>query len=80
MTEDEVYSFLKETFLEVFKRDIRPTPEMSAKDVPGWDSFAQISIIVATEDRFDITFTTPELDGLKNVGDYVRTVMSKVTG
>lgn len=78
MTEDQVYDFLKDTFRTVFKRDdIEVTPALSAADVQGWDSFAQIAIIVASEEHFDVEFTTKELVSLKNVGDFVAVVLKK---
>lgn len=78
MIRDDVYAFLAETFRRVFKRDdITIMPELSAADVKGWDSFAQIAIIVASEDHFDIRFSSKELDSLKNVGDFVDIVLKK---
>jgi acyl carrier protein len=50
---------------------------LSAKDVQGWDSFKQIEIIMAIEERFGMKFTTRELDSLQNVGDLVRVVAAK---
>ena len=43
----------------------------------GWDSFKQIEIIMATEERFGIQMNTREIDSLRNVGDLVRVVSSK---
>ena len=57
--------------------DLVLKPELSAKDVQGWDSFKQIEIIMATEEKFGIKFTTRELDSLQNVGDLVRVVTAK---
>lgn len=81
MTETQVYAFLAETFRIVFNRgDIKLTPELKAADVAGWDSFAQIAIIVRTEDYFGVEFSTKELDSLKNVGDFVAVVVNKTGG
>jgi acyl carrier protein len=77
MTKDDVYAFLAATFRDVFKRDVAITPELSAADVKGWDSFAQIAIIVASEEHFGIEFTSKELDSLKNVGDFAGVVLAK---
>ncbi len=78
MTEADVYPTLTEIFQEVFMRDdMKLTPELTAKDVPGWDSFKQIEIIIAVEEKYGIKFHTRELDGLSNVGDLARTVASK---
>lgn len=57
--------------------DIALRSDFSAKDVNGWDSFKQIEIIIATEQRFGIRLNTREIDGLQNVGDLARIVASK---
>jgi acyl carrier protein len=78
-SETEIYGALTEIFHDVFMReDIVLTPELSAKDVKGWDSFKQIEIIMATEERFGIQLNTREIDSLQQVGDLVRVVGSKV--
>jgi acyl carrier protein len=78
MTEAEIYAALDEIFCDVFLRDdLALTPELSAKDVPGWDSFKQIDIILAVEARYHVKFNTRELDSLHNVGDLVRVVAAK---
>jgi acyl carrier protein len=77
-TEPEIYDALTEIFHDVFTRDdLVLKAELSAKDVKGWDSFKQIEIIMATEERFGMKFTTRELDSLLNVGDLVRVVAAK---
>jgi acyl carrier protein len=78
MQESDVYRQLTEIFSEVFMRDdIELRPELSAKDVPGWDSFKQIEIIIGVEEKYGIKFHTRDLDGLRNVGDLARTVIAK---
>jgi acyl carrier protein len=78
MNEAEIYPALSEIFEDVFMRDdITVTPELSAKDVKGWDSFKQIEIIMAVEEKYSIKFHTRELDSLNNVGDLVRTIAAK---
>jgi acyl carrier protein len=73
------YPALTEIFREVFMRDVALRPDLSARDVPGWDSFKQIEIIVALEERYNIKFHTRELDALGNVGDLARTLAHKTT-
>jgi acyl carrier protein len=78
MTEPEIYEALTTIFHDVFLRDdLALTPELSAKDVPDWDSFKQIEIIIAAEERFGIKFRTREMDSLNNVGDLVHLIASK---
>ena len=80
MSEAEIYAFLTDTFHDVFMRDdIVLKPELSAKDVEGWDSFKQIEILLATEERFGIKFSTREVDSLQNVGDLARLVAAKTS-
>lgn len=77
-TEAEAYAALKEVFADVFMRDdLELTPSLTAKQVPGWDSFKQIEIIMATEERYGIKFNTRELDSLQSVGDLVRVIQAK---
>jgi acyl carrier protein len=78
MTEPEIYQALTTIFHDVFLRDdLTLTPELSAKDVPDWDSFKQIEIIIAVEEHFGIKFRTRELDSLNNIGDLVHLIASK---
>jgi len=79
MTEAEIYSSLGEVFSEIFLRDdIVLTPKTTAADISGWDSFRQIEIVMAAEERYNIKFQTREIDNLKNVGDLVSTIAGKI--
>jgi acyl carrier protein len=79
-TEGEIYSALTAIFRDVFMRDdLELQPGMTAKDISGWDSYKQIEIIMATEERFRIRMTTREVDSLQSVGDLVRMVTGKAT-
>jgi acyl carrier protein len=77
MSETALYADLAEIFRDVFMREVELRPELTAADVPGWDSFKQIEIIVSLEERYGIKFHTRELDSLHNVGDLVRVVAAK---
>jgi len=81
MQEGDVYKGLTEIFRDVFmKDDLELKPELTARDVPGWDSFKQIEIIIGVEEKYGIKFHTRDLDALRNVGDLARTVMAKTRG
>jgi acyl carrier protein len=55
----KIYTDLTEIFNDVFMRDdMQLTPQLSAKDVAGWDSFKQIEIMVSVEERFGIKLNT----------------------
>lgn len=76
--EAEIYATLEGIFRDVFMRDdLKLRPEMTAKDVAGWDSFKQIEIILAVEAEYRIKFNTRELDSLQAVGDLVRVIADK---
>lgn len=78
MTEAEIYSRLTDIMREVFDDDtLEIGPTTSAEDVPGWDSQAHITLIVATEVNFGIRFRTAELEGLKNVEELVQLIARK---
>jgi acyl carrier protein len=79
MTESEIYDFRNELFRDLFMRDdIVLTPETSAADVEGWDSYKQVDIIIATEDNYGIKMSTREIDSLTSIGDLVRLIETKV--
>ena len=77
-TEAEIYRDLGEIFADVFMRDdLVLAPELTAKQVQGWDSFKQIEIIMASEEKWGIKFNTRELDSLRCVGDLAKMVATK---
>jgi acyl carrier protein len=79
MTKDEVRSKLKpifESVLDVDDVDLRD--DLAAGDIPEWDSLSHVRLIVTIERQFKIKFSNSEIEGLKNVGDLIRLVMTKV--
>ena len=78
MTEAEVYEALTAIFRTVFGRaDMALSPALSARDVPGWDSFKQIEVMMAVEERFAIELSTGDIDALRNVGDLAGIVLAR---
>jgi len=74
-----IYDGLTEIFRDLFLRDdLIATPELTAQDVAGWDSFRHIEIMMAAEERWAIKFSTRELDGLRSVGDLARVIGEKI--
>jgi acyl carrier protein len=45
--------------------------EMSAKDFEDWDSMQHINLVIATEKRLKVRFTTSEIARLKNAGQNI---------
>ena len=78
MTEAEIYDGLNAVFREVFDEpNLKVSPALSAKDIPEWDSFNHINIVVATEMRFGVKFRTVEIDALRNVGEFAQLIARK---
>ena len=77
MDESEVYRILTEVFHDVFMRnDIVLRPDLTAIDVPGWDSFKQIEILLAAQQRFQFRLSTKEMDKLERLGDLVKLIIA----
>lgn len=73
-----VQAGLADIFSEVFMRDdIAIDPSLTAKDVPGWDSFKQVEIIMAAEERFQMRFTSSEVDRFERLGDLMDAVAKR---
>ncbi len=71
MDREEVYSRLKEVFLDVFDKEVALSDTTTAADVPGWDSLNHITLIGTIEDEFDIKFPMKDVVHMKNVGELV---------
>ncbi len=79
--EADVYNDLREIFADIFGRDdIALAPDLTARGVEGWDSFKQIELVMASEEKWRIRFNTRELDGLQAVGDLVQMIVAKTGG
>jgi acyl carrier protein len=80
MDEQHIYKELTDIFHEVFDDDsLVLKPNLTAKDVPEWDSVTHINIIVAAETRFGIKFKAAELESLLNVGQFVELIGQKLS-
>jgi len=70
---------LNEVFREVFDDPtLVVTPETTAKDVDGWDSFSHSNLIVALELGFGIKFSQRELLTFRKVGDMLLSIQGKL--
>lgn len=80
---DDLGLQLQAIFRLVFDEpDLVLRPEMTAADVPGWDSLAHINLIVAVERTMKVRFATAEISKLKepgeNVGSLQRLIANKL--
>ncbi len=75
----ELYQRLTSIFQDVFEDDsIVVTPELTAKDVPEWDSLSHIRLILEVQKAFKVKFSAAQTASLKNVGELAQLIRSKV--
>ena len=81
MESEILHQKLEKIFQSVFDReDLTIKDEMTADDVDGWDSLAQINLIVGAEGVFQVRFQTAEIKALKNVGQFKGLIAGKLAG
>jgi acyl carrier protein len=79
MDDSQVLEQLTDIIRDVLNNDtLVLKPETIAADVPDWDSFNHINIVVAAEAKFGIKFKTAELEQLRNVGEFVALIEQKL--
>ena len=75
----DILGKLQDIFRDIFDDDsLVLTKETSSDDVEGWDSLAQLNVIVASEADFGIKFDINDIAKIKNVGDIVDIVERKL--
>lgn len=52
--------------------------ETTANQVPGWDSFNHINVVLAVEKEYNIKFKGLEILRVKNIGELQKLVDSKI--
>jgi acyl carrier protein len=81
MAPDAVYARLTEILREVFDDEaLVARPELTADDVPEWDSLSHLRLIATVQKRFGIKFSASEIGKLNNVGDLARLVEARGSG
>jgi len=69
---------LSDIFRDIFDDEsLVLTGEASPDDIEGWDSLAQINIIMACEAEFGIKFDINDITGIKSAGDIVDLIERK---
>jgi acyl carrier protein len=79
MHQQDIYTQLTAIFRDLFDDDdLVLTPGLTAAEVPEWDSFNHINLIVAVESKFGIKFQTAELESMHTVGHLADLIQSKL--
>ena len=81
MTEPEIYDTLTTIFRSTMTDDsLVLTAETSPKDIPRWDSFHYVDIILQIEEALGIKIRSREANKLRNVGELAALIQSKQAG
>jgi len=80
LTTEQMQSELTQVFRDVFGDDeLVLRPDLSARDVDGWDSLTHIRLLVTIERTFKIKFSVSEVGELKNVGELMSLIEAKLS-
>ena len=77
MNQSEVLSKLQTIFDDIFLEPPRLTPELTAREVPEWDSLIHISLLVAVEKAFGVRFRVGEVEATTNVGEFADLIVRR---
>ena len=69
---------LNEIFTKYFNRRINLKKNTSAKNIKGWDSLAQVGLILMIEKKYKMMFSLSETSNLKNIGDMIKVLQKKI--
>lgn len=79
MSEQQIYAKLEEIFMEVFDLDeVDLFEDTTADDIDEWDSLEHINLIEAVENEFGMKFKMGEVSTMKNVGEMVKIIKSRI--
>jgi acyl carrier protein len=79
MEKEAIVSKLTVIFRNVFtSSDLILNDALSANDVDNWDSLTHMILINEIEVQFDIKFKLKELNKMKNVGDLIEIIQTKL--
>ncbi len=79
MQKEEIYERLNEVFRDVFDdENIEVNENTTSADIEDWDSLEHINLIVAVENEFGIKFNMGEVTTMKNVGEMVEIIISRI--
>ena len=78
---EPIETTLTKVFWDVFDDEsIILRSDLSAKDIPDWDSLTNVRLLFSIEREFGIKFTITEVGDLKNVGELIALIQSKAAG
>ena len=75
----EIYERLNNVFRDIFDDEtIEVNESTTSSDIEDWDSLEHINLIVAIEQEFGMKFNMNEVTTMKNVGEMVEIIKSRM--
>ena len=75
----EIYERLNNVFRDIFDDEtIEVNANTTSNDIEDWDSLEHINLIVAIEQEFGMKFNMNEVTTMKNVGEMVEIIKSRM--
>jgi acyl carrier protein len=59
------------------KPDLQLRDDLTARDIPTWDSLNHVNLMMYVEEEFGVRFTTGEVSSMQNVGDLKKLILTK---
>lgn len=75
--EEHIYSEIQSIFDDLFTENVKVRPDLSARDVPEWDSIAQIRLILSIEKKIRVRFELGEVEAARNLGELVQVIQKR---
>ena len=78
MNQSEVLSKLQTIFDDIFLEPPRLTPELTAREVPEWDSLTHIPLILSVERAFAIRLRMGDVATTRTVGELMDLIAQRL--
>jgi acyl carrier protein len=78
-TREAILETVNAVFRDVLDNEgIVLTDKTTAKEVAEWDSLSHIQLVVAVEKRFQIRFSSREIQNWNNIGEMIDSIVAKL--
>ena len=79
MGREQITERLTRVFRTVFQDEaLRLRDDLKASDVPSWDSFNNVRLVLAMEQEFGFKFSLREINSPQNVGELMDLIVKKL--
>jgi acyl carrier protein len=75
----DIFAVIQDIFRQVFDDDnLAVSSNTGHEQIAGWDSVAQVKLVLALEEEFSIRFTMDEVSSMTTVDDFVKAVEAHI--